>query len=292
LQKTSLRAKEPFDLSLSLKAASSFLQRSSQPKSTLRIPARIDHEPVIIDVRQTKMHPPTLEVSCPSDVRSQAVRIASDVLSVDLDLRPFYRTAASDQRLGPIAHTLWGLRPLRPASLFEMLITAVTEQQISLRLASVMREKMTARFGERVDGTPVFADESTLSRAPLAALLSCGLSHRKAEYVRDISRMVTDKRLDLEELKEMSDDDAYATLTQIRGVGPWTAEYVLVRGLGRTDRVPTEDLGVRDVVGRYLGKGDRIKSGEVLSLLKPFAPFKGLAAYYLLVYDRLSRAKG
>lgn len=288
-----LRAKEPFDLPLSLKAASSFVRTPTGTEPTLRIAARINHEPVLIEVRQTKKHPPILEVTCPSDVSSEAGRLASYVLGTDLDLRPFYSAAAPDRRLGPIVKALWGLRPLRPASLFEMLATAITEQQITMRLAYLMREKMTTRFGDKIEDVPVFPDESTLSRAPLAALVKCGLSHRKAEYIHDLSKMVADKRLDLEKLKQMSDDDAYATLTQIRGVGPWTAEYVLVRGLGRTDRVPAEDLGVRDVVGRYLGRGERIGDpGEVLSLLRPFAPFKGLAAYYLLVYDRLGLDKG
>jgi DNA-3-methyladenine glycosylase II len=292
MRSSSLRGKEPFDLPLSLRAASSFSRGPVQPESTLRIPARMNREPVIIEVRQTKKHPPILEVSYPSDIGSWAVQITSYVLNVDLDLRPFYRVAASDRRMAPVTKALRGLRPLRPSSLFEMLVTAITEQQISLRLAYLMREKMTARFGDKVEETPVFPDESSLSRAPLAALVGCGLSHRKAEYIRDLSRMVADGRLDLEKVKEMGDDEASATLTQVRGIGPWTAEYVLVRGLGRTDRVPVEDVGVRDVVGRYLGSGDRIGDPrKVLPLLRPFIPFRGLAVFYLLVYDRLNRSR-
>ena len=243
----------------------------------------------MIVVRQKKKHPPIFDVSASPGLSEQAVQIACFVLNVDFDIRPFYGMANSNKRLRPIVKELWGLRPLRPASLFEMLVTAITEQQITLRLAYLMREKITARYGDVVEGTPVFPDEHTLSKVSLTSLVKCGLSHRKAEYVRDLSKMVAGRKLDLEKLKQMPDDDVYSTLTKIRGIGPWTAEYVLVRGLGRPDRVPAEDIGIRDVVGKYLAGGERVEASRVLELLKPFAPFRGLTAYYLLVHKRISQ---
>jgi len=210
-------------------------------------------------------------------------------MSIDLDLRTFYDIVASNRKFKPIIDSLYGLRPLRPASLFEMLVTAITEQQISLRLAYLIRDKMAALFGDELEDTLVFPHEITLAKATMRDLLRCGLSHRKSEYIRDLAKMVTSHRLDLESLKQTPDDDACDKLTQIRGIGPWSAEYVLVRGLGRPDRVPVEDIGIRDVVGKYLGKGHRVEPNEVLRFLRPFAPFKGLAAFYLLAYDRLSR---
>ena len=280
--------KDPFDLLLSLRAASSFTGRS-EPK-VLRIAARVEHKPVVIEVRQTGKSPPVLEVTSSSELSRPVREMAAYVLNADFDLTPFYRVASRDRRLRPIVRELWGLRPFRPASLFEMLVIAITEQQISMRVAEVMREKLTARFGDVVDGTPVFPDESALKAATIRELRRCGLSHRKAEYVRDLSRMVASGKLDLERLRGLSDEEAFQALTQIRGVGPWTADYVLVRGLGRVDRVPVEDLGIRGVVGKYLGRGHRVEDpDEVLPLLQPFAPYRGLAAYYLLVHDRLGR---
>lgn len=245
----------------------------------------------MIEVRQTKNRPPVFEVRHESWVGPRAVEVASEVLGTKVDLLPFYAKASRHRKLAPVVKALWGLRPLRPASLFEMLITAITEQQISMRIALLMRERIAARFGERVGDTLVFPDEEILSKASRQSLLRCGLSRSKAEYVLGLSKMVSSGRLDLEGLKRMSDDEAYAVLTQIRGVGPWTADYLLVRGLGRADRVPVDDLGVRSVVGRYLGSGERIEdSREVAPLLRPFAPYRGLAAYYLLVYHRIGAA--
>jgi len=76
------------------------------------------------------------------------------------------------------------------------------------------------------------------------------------------------------------------------GLSQRKADYVLVRGLGRVDRVPVEDLGIRGVVGKYLGKGGEIEDpSEALPLLERFAPYSGLAAYCLLVHDRLGRSR-
>lgn len=283
-----IRGKDPFDLPLSLRAASSFTGRSAP--AILRIATRVEHRPVVIQVRQTAKSPPLLEVTSSSELSRPLRETAAYVLNVDLDLMPFYKIASRNERLGPIVRELSGLRPLRPASLFEMLVTAITEQQISMLVAEVMREKLTARYGDVVDGTLVFPEESALKRATLSDLVECGLSHRKAEYIIGLSKMVASGKLDLEGLKGLPDEGAFRALTEVRGVGPWTADYVLVRGLGRVDRVPVEDLGIRGVVGKYLGGGRRIEDpDEVLPLLRPFAPYRGLAAYYMLVHDRLGR---
>ena len=78
-------------------------------------------------------------------------------------------------------------------------------------------------------------------------------------------------------------------LLQIRGLGPWSAEYFLVRGMSRPDRVPADDLGIRSVVGRYLGSGQRLTPQGTLRKLSAFRPYRGLAAFYLLAYERISK---
>ena len=79
-----------------------------------------------------------------------------------------------------------------------------------------------------------------------------------------------------------------ARIVALRGFGPWSADYVLIRGLARPDAVPLDDLGVRTVIGKFLGDGTRPTAAETGSLLAPFAPYRGLAAFYLLVAERLS----
>ncbi len=117
----------------------------------------------------------------------------------------------------------------------------------------------------------------------------CGLSQRKAEYVKGLADKVANGLLNVNQLETMSDEDVRSLLLQQRGLGPWSAEYFLVRGLSRPDRVPANDLGIRSVVGRYLGRGQRLSATGTMRKLSPFKPYRGLAAFYLLAYERLSK---
>jgi DNA-3-methyladenine glycosylase II len=119
--------------------------------------------------------------------------------------------------------------------------------------------------------------------------MTSGLSQRKAEYVKGVAQRVANGMLDLDQLEAMSDEDVRSVLLQVRGLGPWSAEYFLVRGLSRPDRVPAEDLGIRSTVGRYLGREQRLSPQGTTRKLSSFKPYRGLAAFYLLAYERLSK---
>jgi len=203
-----------------------------------------------------------------------------------MDLRPFYEQAAGHPVLGPLTVSLRGLKPFRPPSVFEMLVIAITEQQISLMAAHRIRERLVSRFGEPAADLMVFPGPETLAEAPIAALMECGLSRRKAEYVAGLANLVSAGAMDVEALDGLSDDEVRAQVTAVRGLGPWSADYLLVRGLGRPDVVPVDDLGIQILLGRVLGNGQRMTPDEVARVLEPLAPFRGLAVFYLLVAFR------
>jgi DNA-3-methyladenine glycosylase II len=281
---------KPFDLALSLKAAASFAPGRIEDTAKLRLAIWLDGAPRPVEISQTTRPQAIRAITTGSRGRGRLKAIAERVISSDLDLKPFYRHVAHHRLLGPIARDLRGLKPLRPASLFEMAIIAITEQQISLPASHHIRSRLIERFGERVDGLYAFPTPETLARAPKRQLLACGLSHRKAEYVSELSRSVAEGKLDLERLRTMSDEEARATIVQQRGFGDWSADYILVRGLGRPDCVPVDDLGIRRVVGMYLGRGHRLSPHGVRRSLAPLVPFRGIAVFYLLVHYRLTHA--
>jgi DNA-3-methyladenine glycosylase II len=279
----------PYDLPLSLRVSQGFSPDPPAEALLFRAAVRIDDAPVLMEVEQVEKDPPALEVSGDSAERAGRLRsIAEWVLFVDLDLTPFYQQVGAHTVLGSIVYRLEGLKPMRPSSLFEMAVTAVTEQQISMAAAYHIRWRVVNAFGERPPGAPedarlvAFPTPERLAEATLEALQSCGLSRRKAEYIKDLATAIADGELDLERLKEMPDDEARAFISEWRGFGPWSADYILVRGLGRPDCVPADDLGVRTVVGEYLGDGSRMTADQAREALAPFRPYRGLAAFYLL----------
>jgi DNA-3-methyladenine glycosylase II len=296
-----VRCRASFDLDLSLRAMRSF-GLSSAPgapaaaelaaapeRAVLRLGVRLEGRPTLIEIRQLQPSPPVVRAEArPAPMSVDNLRVLVErVVNAGLDLEPFYEVAAGHPVLGPLTRSLHGLKPFRPAGLFDMLVTAVIEQQISLVAARRIRARLVGRFGEEVEGEPVFPEPLMLARAPLDELTQCGLSRRKAEYVTGVAKEIVDGTLDLDALENASSDEVRDRIVALRGFGPWSADYVLIRGLARVDAVPFDDLGIRTVIGTSLGDGSRPTSAAAAALLAPLAPYRGLAAFYLLVAGRL-----
>ncbi len=283
-----LTVQGPYDLGLSLQARASFSPEPEPDTSVLQAAVRIEGKPVLLEVRQATDNSSVLQVSSPDDVDGERLREQTGwIVLAELDVRPFYRIAKNDPVIGPLARRFRGMKPIRPATLFEMMVDAVIEQQISLVAARKIRARVVERFGERKAGLWIFPGPEDLAQAPLEAIRACGLSGRKAEYISGLAKKVVDGSFDLDGLNGMSDDEVRSTVSGIRGFGRWSADYILIRGLGRPDAVPVDDLAVRTIVGKYLGKGSRMTAGQVEQRLKPFVPFRGIAVFYLLVHHRL-----
>jgi DNA-3-methyladenine glycosylase II len=218
--------------------------------------------------------------------------IASWLLSLDLDLNPFYERA--DSVMSRLTEELHGLKPPRTRTVFEALVIAITEQQIGLNVAQSLQNRLVERYGTRVDHEGgmffTFPAPERLSVLDQHGLRGVGLSRNKSKFIVDISRDVATGKLDLESMKSISTEKARDVLLAINGVGQWTANYVLIRGLGRVDMVPYDDLGIRDAVGLFYKNGERATNEEAETFLSKFGSYAGLAAYYLIFASYL-RAK-
>jgi DNA-3-methyladenine glycosylase II len=287
-----IRTKGPFNLRLSLEAAASFFPDAGPPLSILRVPAEIDGETSILEIWQSSATSSVLHAKSTPPSSSAKIRaIAKWLVSADLDLCPFYALARRHSTMDAVVRSLPGLKPLRPATLFEMAVVAITEQQLSLAAAFHIRTRLVRRFGVPLGGLLAFPPPEKLAAASLRDLCACGLSERKAEYVRELALRTREGGLDFETLRRESDERIREVLVSSRGFGEWSAEYILGRGFGRADSLPADDTGLRRVVGRYLAGGRALTPAELAQALAPFKPFRGLAAYYLAVHWRLRRVK-
>jgi DNA-3-methyladenine glycosylase II len=246
--------------------------------------------PTIVRMEQIERRPPIIEVNArPGPGRSKGFPGQMEkILNAGLALEPFYRRARRDQALAPIVKRLRGLKPFRPPDLFQMMVTAITEQQISLAAAGSIRERVVQRYGTSIEGMPVFPRPRDIAALRLEELRACGLSQRKAEYIRDLARMMERGEIDVEGWEELPDDELMSLMSSYRGFGEWTAAYIMLRGLGRVDIIPAADIGIRSLVGIYFGDGGRPTAGEVKRILEPWSPWRGLVAFYLIADSRLS----
>lgn len=194
------------------------------------------------------------------------------LLGLPFELGPFYRWAADDEVLGPATRRLSGFRPTLAPDPFEMIVGAITAQQVSLFAAVAIRNRMIEHFGRRVGFVWEFPRRERLADATEAELVALGFSRRKAEYTIGLAR----SDIDLHSLAALPDEEVKARITAVRGLGEWTADWFLARHLGRPRAWPAGDLALRKAVRGLYGDVDVRATGA------RFEPFQNLTAHYLL----------
>jgi DNA-3-methyladenine glycosylase II len=162
-----------------------------------------------------------------------------------------------------------------PSDLWGALVLQVIGQQLSLAAAAAILGRLNAMHGGRLP-TPL-----ELLATDAETLRSIGLSGAKAVYLHDLADRLEDGRLDLERLRALDDDDARAELTQVKGVGRFTADGVLMLALRRADVWPAADLALRRAVERVWGLDAQVSIAGIDALGERFRPWRTLAAAYL-----------
>jgi len=222
--------------------------------------------------------------------RKAAKSLVVRLFNLDLDLLPFYEAVRGDRIMARLTSLLRGLKSPSTATVFEALIDSIIEQQISLRAAWSMQMRLMEAFGDvlTLNGQTylVFPRPKSLAMATIEQLRGCGLSGRKAEYVRDVSRLVTEG-LDLEGLRSYDEQSIIEEMNKIRGVGIWTAEMTMIRGMQKFDSIPADDLGLGRVISHYYYEDRKITGQEARSAAEAWKGWRGLASFYLIMAEQL-----
>jgi DNA-3-methyladenine glycosylase II len=235
-----------------------------------------------------------VELKSDSAITDEDTKKAEDIVnalfSLDLDLKPFYKTVKNDKIMAHLTRKLWGLKSPTTPTVFEALVDSIVEQQISLKVANSLETRIIKKFGEALDlgGAVYFAypTPQRLASVSIEEFRQCGLSFRKSEYIKGASTLITEGKLNLEKLKNYeSSEQIIKELDKIRGIGVWTAELTMLRGMQRLEALPADDLGLRRVISRYYRDGKGISSAEARQIAESWGEWKGLAAYYLVVAD-------
>jgi DNA-3-methyladenine glycosylase II len=221
-----------------------------------------------------------------------AGRAVTSLFNLELDLSLFTTAVKDEPVMSAIAIRLRGLKPPRTTTVFEALADSILEQQISLAAAHSIEKRVTRTFGDTIEWEGreyyAFPTPGRLADASPEELRACGLSLKKAGYILGIARQIRDGTLDLETHGPAEDTETIIhKLSGLRGVGLWTAELTALRGLSRLDAIPADDLGIRRSISRYYSKASRIDTGEARRIAGAWGEWKGLAAYYLLVAERM-----
>ena len=220
----------------------------------------------------------------PDDVESATGRV-SWLLGVDQGLAPFYELGRADQAMAGLVEQFYGLHLPHTASVFEALVLAVLGQQISTSVARIIRTLLIETFGPSAefDGETYYAfprPASIWASSP-AELHTMKLTQRKSEYVHGLAESALDPEMGLERLEELTDREIVEKLVALRGVGMWTAQWALIRAVGRPDALPLGDLALRRVVSRLFMDGEDVNDAKVEEIAQRWSPYRTYATVYL-----------
>jgi len=188
-------------------------------------------------------------------------------------LRARRALARRDPVLGAIIRRHPGAALARRGEPFATLARAIVGQQISVKAAQSVWDRVLGRVGE-------ISPERVLA-VRREALRACGLSARKVEYIADLARHFADGSIHVARWPRMTDEEVIAELTQVRGIGRWTAEMFLIFNLLRPDVYPLDDLGLQRAIRLHYFGGRKVSVARMRRLGERWAPWRSVATWYL-----------
>jgi DNA-3-methyladenine glycosylase II len=214
------------------------------------------------------------------------------MFSFSQDLTALYLFMDRDPVLRDLKVRFYGLKAGSiGATVFESLIKSIIQQQISIRVAFSITNKIVTRFGEHTKKEDTtyhdFPTPKSIAEATLEEIRQCGLSWRKAEYIKGIAEKTANREFDSESLTLLSNEQVAETLKKFRGVGTWTAEMVLSAGLKRNATVPAGDLGVRRTFSRFYSAGKLLSESEVRRIAESWHEYTKDIVYYVSCIERV-----
>lgn len=179
------------------------------------------------------------------------------------------------RQVGPVT-----LKPQRDR--FRMLVRSIISQQISTAAARTIRERLEASLG----GTAGVRPES-LARLSVEQYRQVGVSRQKASYLIDLAEKCAGGTVRLARMGRLSDEDVITELTQVKGIGRWSAQMFLMFALGRPDVFPHDDLGIRSAIRRLYGFEELPKKDECLAIGARWTPYATIGSWYCWRYLEL-----
>jgi DNA-3-methyladenine glycosylase II len=250
-------------------------------------------EPVIVRASQTRRASLAISVEGPSDKEAEVLELVRRMLGTDRDLTDFDRSARDIPWLAPLVKRMRGVKPPRYPSLWEACANAIVFQQVSLPAASAIMHRLIVAVGRSVDVDDVtvplymFPTAESVQAAADDILKGTGLSANKIATLRRVVEALASGALDATTLEGCTSQDGAAILRRIKGIGPWTAAVILLRGLGRLDVFPANDTSVASNMALVAGSA-LLDAPSVLSAL---GQQRGMLYFHLLLARLDARAE-
>jgi len=208
---------------------------------------------------------------------------------LDDNVEAHYAAMSSDPHMAPLLERFGALPIVRTPDMYEALLVTVIGQQVSVQAAQSIRRRLIRNMGTRVaagiapggENYYLYPTPQQLIDADESALREHGVSRQKSAYLLEIADRAAAGKLDRAVFATLSDEDAIERLCEIKGVGRWTAEIALMRGLGRPDVFAAGDLGLQAAVRELWGMRERPSEKTLRDIAERWRGWRSYAAFYL-----------
>lgn len=221
------------------------------------------------------------------DAEAALAREVERLTGLTVDLAGFYALAAGDPILEPMVERFRGIKPTRYPSLFECLTNAIICQLVTLEFGLTVVSRLVEGYGSTLElGDQLvygFPTPEAVARIDPDELRAIGFSRQKARALIELAGKFDQGELVDRDFETLSDEDALQRLISLRGVGRWTAEYTLLRGLGRLHIFPGDDVGARNTLQRWLSIEAKLDYQGVRETLGDWQQYAGLLYFHMLL---------
>jgi DNA-3-methyladenine glycosylase II len=214
------------------------------------------------------------------------------MLGLDREIDEFYKLSEKDISLRSLVKSFLGMKPPRFPTLFEALLNAISCQQVTLDLGILLLNRLAEHYGQKFEDEKgiqyAFPRPEDLQYISGEEIKKLGFSYQKARAIKELTQTLLDDSTLFDDLENMTHEEAVVFLSKVRGIGRWSSEYVLLRGLGRLDVFPGDDVGAQKNIQQLLGLNKRPNYEEIKQLTAKWQPYAGLVYFHLLL-DKLQK---
>lgn len=247
----------------------------------LKVPLNIYGDDVVAVVMfRGSAETATCQIQLPANYEEEGIRKITNIFQLETSLQEV-NDHFLETDLAPLFKKFSGMPLICDFNLYFCIIKTIIHQQLNIRFAYTLTERFLKKFGKEKDGVYFNPTPETVSQLKYQDLRELSFSQRKAEYVIDTSRLIVSGELDLEALSLCSDEEVIESLVKIRGIGYWTAENILLFGLGRKNLFPVKDVGIQNAVKNLYNLDEKPSIEEMLTVSESWSPYKSYASLYL-----------
>ncbi len=223
-------------------------------------------------------------------------RLLEMIFGLNCQLKDFYHFAKQDPHLDPLVMQFKGLKPPRFASIFEALVNAISCQQLSLDAGLEIQNRFVEYAGKNIrdlEGTfYAFPTPTEVANYSVSELNELGYSINKWKALLDLSARINKDGSLFDGLENQSNEEIIKFLCQFKGIGRWSAEYVLLRGFGKIEVFPGDDVGAKKNLKLLLHLKQNLDYQKIAKITQKWYPYAGLIYFHLLLDKLFNKGLG